>query len=49
MRRHSPAPLTPSAHSCGAIQRLRQQLDALTLRWHGVAPPPPSLAEASAA
>jgi PAS domain S-box-containing protein len=45
MRRHSRAPLTPSAHNCGAIQRFRQQVDALTQRWHGVAPPPPSLVE----
>jgi PAS domain S-box-containing protein len=46
MRRCSRAPLTPSGHDTDAIERLRHQVMELTQRWCGVAPPPPSLAEA---
>lgn len=44
MRRHPRALLPPPHDDIPEIDRLRSQLAALTQHWHGVAPPPPSLA-----
>jgi PAS domain S-box-containing protein len=46
MRRHPRAPLTPLCDYSNEIETLRQQVVALTQRWHGAAPLPPSLTEA---
>jgi PAS domain S-box-containing protein len=45
MKRRQPAPLPPHEYT-SEIEFLRQQITALTQRWRGVAPAPPSLAEA---
>jgi PAS domain S-box-containing protein len=46
MRSRSHTPLPPPHAYTPDIDRLHQQLTALTARWRGVAPLPPSLAEA---
>jgi hypothetical protein len=46
MRRQPRAPLTPPCDYTDEIEALRQQVVALTQRWHGAAPLPPSLTEA---
>jgi PAS domain S-box-containing protein len=46
MSRRQRSPLPPPHDYAPDIHRLDQQLGALTLRWQGMAPTPPSLAEA---
>ncbi len=45
MSRRQPPPLPPPYNYTPGIHLLHQQLDALTRRWQGVAPMPPSVAE----
>jgi PAS domain-containing protein len=46
MRRHQQTPRSPAHDDTPDIDLLRDQLTALTRRWCGVAPTPPSLGEA---